>query len=84
MSRLAADTSEVLSHALKSVANPAATAIHGVETNTTGSFHPGGCNFVLADGSVQSVSQNITQAIYQQRGARNDGLPAGGDVSSSQ
>jgi prepilin-type processing-associated H-X9-DG protein len=30
-----------------------------------GSFHPGGCNFVLADGSVQFLSQNISQDVLR-------------------
>lgn len=43
-----------------------------------GSFHPGGCNFALTDGSVRFVSENIPLDTYQQLGARNDGLPLGG------
>jgi prepilin-type N-terminal cleavage/methylation domain-containing protein/prepilin-type processing-associated H-X9-DG protein len=27
------------------------------------SFHPGGCNFLLADGSVQYISQNVAQNL---------------------
>jgi len=43
-----------------------------------GSFHPGGCHFAMADGSVHFVSQNTDLAVLQQLGVRNDGLPLGG------
>ncbi len=37
------------------------------------SFHPGGCNFLLADGSVSFLSENITSAILKALTTR-DGL----------
>lgn len=58
---------------------------HGGNTDTLnimtklfGSFHPGGCQFLMADGSVHFVSENIDLALYQQTAIRNDGLPVGG------
>ena len=42
------------------------------------SYHAGGCNTALADGSVRFTSENIDLAAYQQMGIRNDGLPLGG------
>jgi prepilin-type processing-associated H-X9-DG protein len=39
------------------------------------SRHPGGTNFVLADGSVHYVSQEIDMKTYQLLGCRNDGQP---------
>jgi type II secretory pathway pseudopilin PulG len=43
-----------------------------------GSFHLGGTQFLLADGSVQFISDSISLSTYQQLGVRNDGLPVGG------
>lgn len=43
-----------------------------------GSFHPGGCQFALADGSTRLVNENIDLATFQQLAARNDKLPSGG------
>ena len=58
---------------------------HGGNTDTLntmtklfGSFHPGGCHFLMADGSVHFVSENIDLALYQQTAIRDDGLPVGG------
>ena len=51
-----------------------------------GSFHKGGAQFVLADGSVKFLSENINSVnavgttpmgIYQRLGVRNDGLVVG-------
>lgn len=38
-----------------------------------GSYHTGGANFGMGDGSVQFVSENIDLQTYQNLGARNDG-----------
>lgn len=42
------------------------------------SFHPGGAQFALADGSVHFVSDAINFATYQQLADPDDGLPASG------
>ncbi|WP_437221828.1 DUF1559 domain-containing protein [Planctomicrobium sp. SH661] len=43
-----------------------------------GSHHVGGAHFLLGDGSVQFVNQNMNLPTYQQMGIRNDALPVGG------
>jgi prepilin-type N-terminal cleavage/methylation domain-containing protein len=43
-----------------------------------GSWHTGGSHFVLGDGSVRFVSENIDLALYQNLGNRRDGEPIGG------
>jgi prepilin-type N-terminal cleavage/methylation domain-containing protein len=47
------------------------------QSRTFGSFHPGGCHFLLTDGSVQFIADGIALAVYQQTAVRNDGLPVG-------
>ncbi len=47
-------------------------------TSTFGSFHPGGCHFLLADGSVHFVSDDIGLNVYRSTGIINDGKPVGG------
>jgi prepilin-type N-terminal cleavage/methylation domain-containing protein/prepilin-type processing-associated H-X9-DG protein len=41
------------------------------------SRHPGGCQFVFADGSVHFLSENINYETYQKLGDRRDGHPVG-------
>jgi prepilin-type N-terminal cleavage/methylation domain-containing protein/prepilin-type processing-associated H-X9-DG protein len=41
------------------------------------SFHPGGVNVVLADGSVRFISQSIDLAAWNLLGSRADGQPLG-------
>jgi len=48
------------------------------QTRMFGSFHPGGCQFGLADGSVHFVSETTDINLYRQLSIRNDGLPLGG------
>jgi len=42
------------------------------------SFHPGGCNFAFADGSVRFIKDSVNMLTYQALGTRN-----GGEVVSS-
>ena len=43
-----------------------------------GSMHVGGCHFLMADGSVHFISENINLQLYQRLGVMNDGEPVGG------
>lgn len=43
-----------------------------------GSFHVGGAHFLLADGSVHFLSQNMDTSVFRSLGIRNDALPLGG------
>ena len=52
------------------------------EFNTAMGFksrHPGGANFVFADGSTHFLNDSIDYVTYQRLGARNDGEPTGFD-----
>jgi prepilin-type processing-associated H-X9-DG protein len=40
-----------------------------------GSWHPGVCNFLFADGSVQAINVNISSAMLLAIGGANDGVP---------
>ncbi|MFM8804450.1 MAG: H-X9-DG-CTERM domain-containing protein [Planctomycetia bacterium] len=48
-------------------------ATHDVMTNTFGSRHSGGAGFVMADASVQFITDGIDLAVYRSLGSRNDG-----------
>jgi prepilin-type processing-associated H-X9-DG protein len=39
------------------------------------SWHPAGSNFLLADGSVTFLNDDVNYVIYQAYGGRNDGKP---------
>jgi prepilin-type N-terminal cleavage/methylation domain-containing protein/prepilin-type processing-associated H-X9-DG protein len=39
------------------------------------SYHPAGANFLMADGSVQFINDDINFHIYRAYGGRDDGLP---------
>jgi len=41
------------------------------------SFHTGGIQALLADGSVRFLSENVSSETYRRLGACNDGLPVG-------
>ena len=54
---------------------------HGYSANiTASSFHAGGVNTLMADGSVQLLNDSINLATYQQLGHPQDGKPLGGYV----
>jgi prepilin-type N-terminal cleavage/methylation domain-containing protein len=46
-------------------------------TQFFGSHHHGGAQFVMGDGSVHFLNQNINMTIYRYLGTRSDGLPTG-------
>jgi hypothetical protein len=43
-----------------------------------GSFHPGGCQVAMSDGSVKFVTETINLDVHRGLGARDDARPAGG------
>jgi hypothetical protein len=49
-----------------------------IRTRTFGSYHTGGCHFLLGDGSVHFLSENMNLQVYQSLGQMADGLPIGG------
>jgi len=48
------------------------------ETSAFSSWHPGGCHFLLADGSVHFVSETMDLDLYRSLGPINDKAPVGG------
>ncbi len=50
----------------------------GIRPMGPSSFHPGGCHFTMADGSVQFLSENITQNVLAALTTRADGEPISG------
>ena len=42
-----------------------------------GSMHVGGCHFLLGDGSVKFVSENIDLTLYRNLSTISDGVPIG-------
>ncbi|MEW4564982.1 DUF1559 domain-containing protein [Bremerella sp. JC770] len=49
-----------------------------VMTKLFGSYHPGGCMFLMGDASVHFIPETIDLAIYQSLGKIDDGGPVGG------
>jgi prepilin-type N-terminal cleavage/methylation domain-containing protein len=47
------------------------------QTAGFGSLHTGGCHFLIGDGTVRFISENIDTAIYRNLGSVNDGNPIG-------
>jgi prepilin-type N-terminal cleavage/methylation domain-containing protein/prepilin-type processing-associated H-X9-DG protein len=53
----------------------------GVNTNPHesdlcfGSYHPGGAQFAMGDGSVRFIPQTVNYVVYTALGGRNDGVP---------
>jgi prepilin-type N-terminal cleavage/methylation domain-containing protein/prepilin-type processing-associated H-X9-DG protein len=52
--------------------------IHGLRESGPASWHPGGCNFAMGDGSVQFISQNAAQGVLKALTTRAGGEPTGG------
>jgi prepilin-type N-terminal cleavage/methylation domain-containing protein/prepilin-type processing-associated H-X9-DG protein len=48
------------------------------ESRGFSSYHTGGANFVMVDGSVQFIRETIDINVYRSLGQREDGLPLGG------
>lgn len=55
--------------------DPLPTAVGGF-----GSYHTGGAHFVLGDGSVRFMSENIESELFQHLGNRMDGALIGSDL----
>jgi prepilin-type processing-associated H-X9-DG protein len=47
--------------------------VKGINVGRAGSFHPGGCNVALFDGSVRFISETIDKAILRALGDPRDG-----------
>jgi hypothetical protein len=58
----------------------AGTHPHVIWQTTFSSSHPGGTQFLTADGGVSFVSETVNLSIYQQMGVINDGSPVGAGV----
>jgi prepilin-type N-terminal cleavage/methylation domain-containing protein len=52
-------------------------ANHGGQQRVYGSWHPGGALFLLADGSVRFLNENMSINVYRSLGTRADGSPQG-------
>jgi prepilin-type processing-associated H-X9-DG protein len=50
-------------------------ANHGGQQRVYGSWHSGGASFVMADGSVHFLSENMNIQAYRRLGKRADGEP---------
>ena len=61
-----------------STTNPAKSHTFSENNRMFGSNHAGGCHFLMADGSVHFVSENIDLTTYQTLAVRDDGQPVGG------
>jgi hypothetical protein len=53
--------------------NPLAPGPRAIPQNNFGSYHPGVCQFVLADGSVRALNVSIDPNVLGLLAARNDG-----------
>jgi hypothetical protein len=45
------------------------------QTSGFGSMHTGGCHFLLGDGTVRFLSENLDTTLYRNLGTINDGAP---------
>ncbi len=53
--------------------HPLAKGPRDMTQNVFGSWHPGICNFVFADGHVDQISTDIDETVYEWMAVRNDG-----------
>lgn len=51
---------------------------HGGQQRVFGSWHQGGAHFLMADGSVLFLNENMDVATYRSLGKRADGIPTTG------
>ena len=67
---------------INSMSQQAAAGSHAyvIMHTTFSSSHPGGAQFLTADGGVSFVSEDVNLSIYQQMGVVNDGSPVGAGV----
>jgi len=49
-----------------------------IMTKLFGSFHPGGCHFLMGDGSTHFIPETMDLQVYQTLAIIDDGFPAGG------
>ena len=47
------------------------------QTSGFGSMHTGGCHFLMGDGTVRFLSENLDSGLYRNLGTINDGTPLG-------
>ncbi|MGO8750915.1 MAG: DUF1559 domain-containing protein [Thermoguttaceae bacterium] len=66
-----------ISDAMWCINSDPAYTINGQAQQAFSSNHPGGAQFVFADGSVHFLAQSIDGATLERLAARNDGLPIG-------
>jgi len=57
--------------------NPAESLSYTTPHRVFGSFHPGGCHMMMADGSVHYFSDSVDLALYRDLAARDDSSPVG-------
>ncbi|MBI1249625.1 DUF1559 domain-containing protein [bacterium] len=53
-------------------------ATHSTQSRCFGSYHPGGCEMLMSDASVQFFAETMDTQMYSQLAIRNDGLPVSG------
>ncbi|HWL08404.1 MAG TPA: DUF1559 domain-containing protein [Planctomicrobium sp.] len=58
--------------------NPLTTDPRDYQSHHFGSFHTGGCHFLVADGSVHFLSENMDNATFNSLGIRDDSKPLSG------
>ncbi|EAQ81013.1 DUF1559 domain-containing protein [Blastopirellula marina] len=66
-----------LASAIASI-NSLTEASHSTQSRGFGSYHPGGCEMLMSDASVQFFTETMDVDMYRQLAIRNDGLPVSG------